>query len=250
VKTLQGIPKKVLEGSVSINGHQVMAFLADFSETGGTYDAEKIIAAADGHDGHSPPAFIAAKKVYLEELAKVTKCKVSDLIGLRSDGRYWCTHQVAVKLAAWVSTRLEVEFDRLLIAFAKRQMQRACEWIDKRADSKPVVQAFNHMVDTDIDTPLGKEDGIKYGVMHKAIQGAFNAAQGGPKDTKTFKELNGVPAAMDAYDTPFLVGVTLARSVTIANVKRKNLRNLWDAKPEAEDNAKQIAEKIAELLKK
>ncbi len=252
MSALRNIPKKVLEGEVVVNGCSVMAFLADYREDGGKYVAEDIIAAAGAsHDPRRNPAtFINSNMAYLEELASSTKCKVSDLIGLGPDDRYWCTHQIAVRLAAWVSPKLAVAFDRALIQFAKQSMARACEWIDKRGEAKEVVRHFNNMIDHDIETPPGKEDGMKYGVLHNAIQKPFNKAIGGPSDTKAFKDLNGVSAAMDAYETPFIVGVTLARSVTIANVKDMGIHDLWDAKKEAEDNAQQIAEKIKQLRNK
>ena len=252
MRSFQSVPQKVREGEVLINGHAVMAFLADYREDGGQYVVEDIIIAAGVQNDPriTPPAFINSNRAYIDELARVTKCKIDALIGMRSDGRYWCCHQVAVKLAAWVSPKLAVAFDRALIQFAKNCMSKTIEWIDKRGDSKIVAKHYNDMCDSDIDNPAGKDEGMKYGVMHNAIQKPFNSAQGGPSNTSTFKEINNVSSAMDAYDTPWLVGVTLARSVTISNVKRHGIRNLWKAKDEAEDNAKQISEKIGQLLNK
>lgn len=249
MKSLKNVPARVRQGEVIINGIAVMAFLADFKDDGGIYVAEDIIKAACGGKNPSltPQMFRNQNSQYLKELARVSGCGVDDLIGLRPDSRHWCRHQVAVQLARWISPKLAIAFDRLLIQFAKDRMAMAFDWVDKRADSKQVVFEFNRMIKEDIDTPSGRDDDVKYAMMHSAIQKPFNKALGGPSQTKAFKELNNVSSAMDAYDTTRLVAVSLARSTTTTNVRANKIRNLPDAVKVAGGHAQRINELVKQL---
>lgn len=251
MKTLKDVPKQVREGSIEINGVSIMAFLADFGEDGGIYSAENILdAVGDGDPRRGAHAYIQANRPYLEELARVSKCTMDGLIGMRKDGRYWCVHQVAINYAGWLNPRIRVTVERAAIEFARSVLARSCEWVDKRGKATQIVHLYNEMIDKRIDIPPGKERGMKFGVMHNAIQGPIQEAFGGPSQTSTFKELNKVDAAMDAYPTPMLETANLARLVTKENIERKQISDLWVARDEAKDNAKKLAEVTRQLLNK
>lgn len=251
MKSFEDVPEptrrgflEVVVGGVCFN---ITALLADAREDGGVYVADEIFDHfGKGDERRGPSNYIKANHSYLSELADVSKCEISNLIGVRKDGRYWCVHQVAVNYAAWLDKKVQIALERAAFAFAKERLLKCFDWMDKRHLGSQNVAIFANVIDEVVEDDPRHKKGAKYGLLNAAAQDPLNKAQGGPEKTAIFKQVHGVEAAMNAYDTPWLNAVNLVRSIAGSNIRRKEIHNVWKAR----DEVTKIATELAELTKR